>query len=60
MTMFAPPSMDDYLSPIEIFLVREVDMEPRNGRSGYTLGRLYYGAKPKLTGAKCFAQLHGG
>lgn len=46
MTMFAPPSMDDYLSPIEIFLVREVDMEPRNGRSGYTLGRLYYGANP--------------
>ena len=43
MTMFAPPPMDE-LSPIEFYIVREVDYPERNGRAGRTLGRMYFGA----------------
>ncbi len=42
MTMFAPHPMDP--TPAEWKLVREVYGEPRNGREGYTLGRLYFKA----------------
>lgn len=40
--MFEPPNMPDLPpTPAELYLVRDLEKEPRNGLSGHTYGRLF-------------------
>ncbi len=42
MTMYKPPPMAELPKPpVELYLVRDLEIEPRNGRHGHTYGKLY-------------------
>ena len=44
MTMFEPPDMAELpKTPAELYLVRDLEIEPRNGLNGHTYGRLFIG-----------------